>query len=371
MLLPSSEEKGINILNQQELMAYAADHSEAGRQRLAKAVSDFFHGKHLNDHEKDMSSEILMNLIRQAEVDLRGMLAEMLALEPNVPREAIVFLANDDISVAKHILIQSQCLHESDLLFVISSKSYQHWQAIAKRPSLSPAVTDKLIDTGDFMTVMNLIENQQTQLQKPSLKKMFKVATRSERLQAPLMRRPEIDNELAIDLYMVVSSVLRVELTQRFDIPATLIERAADGMIHELTKATQGQHDVSPEMMSLAKKFNDSGDISPALMIRTLRRGQIGFFLALLAEKSGLPPEQVTRLLEKDGGKHLVVPCRLIGMMKSEFASIYMLSRGIGGEKNKIIDQNVMAAALRAFDGLKDHDIQKIMSSWRKNPALI
>ena len=44
------------------------------------------------------------------------------------------------------------------------------------------------------------------------MKKIVKAALKSEELQAPLLRRPEVDTDVAVDLYMVVSDALRREM---------------------------------------------------------------------------------------------------------------------------------------------------------------
>src|SRR5690606_41908871 len=51
-----------------------------------------------------------------------------------------------------------------------------------------------------------------------SMRKLVKLSLKSEELQAPLLRRPEVDADVAIDLYMVVSEVLRQELSEKFPI---------------------------------------------------------------------------------------------------------------------------------------------------------
>ena len=362
--------KGVNILNPGELLACAQDHTESGRRRLAEAVSQFFGEKELSATEQNIDGEILLNLVRQAEIDLREVLAERLALHDNIPPEVMIYLANDDISVAQNVLMHSPVLKDIDLVYIIGAKGTDHWQAISKRETISPMVIDRLIDTGDPSTALNLIDNQRVHLQKASMKKLVKVALRSEELQAPLMRRPEIDGELAIDLYMVVSHALRQEITSKFSIPAAVVDQATEEMIHELSNETRGHRETTADMMALAQRFQERKDISADLMIKTLRRGQVGFFLALLSQKTQLPPDVMSRLMDKDGGKPFVVVCRAIGMMKSEFASIFLLSRGIR-KGDKIVDQRDLAMALKAYDTLKDHDVQRIMTSWVKNPELI
>lgn len=362
--------RGVNILDPKELLSCAQDNSDAGRQKLAKAVSQFFDDRHLTETEQSLASEILLNLIRQAEIDLREALAERLSVQANIPAEVIVYLANDHITVARNVLMHSPLLNDVDLVYVISSKGEEHARLIAQRDRISPLVADRLIDTGDVQTMLNLVDNQRVHLQRASMKKLAKAALRSEELQAPLLRRPEVDTDIAIDLYMVVSQALRKEITEKFVIPPQVIDQSLEDLIHELSNEAKGMREASPDMVLLAHRFEERKDISPDLMIRTLRRGQVGFFLALFAERAGLAPDQVVRMIQKDGGKPFVVACRFIGMMKSEFASIFLLSRGIR-TGDKIVDQRELAMALKNFDAIRDFDVQRIMKSWLNNPDLI
>jgi hypothetical protein len=75
-------------------------------------------------------------------------------------------------------------------------------------------------------------------------------------------------------------------------------------------------------------------------------------------------------MIQKDGGRPFVIGCRSIGMMKSEFASLFLLSRGIR-TGDKIVDQRELALALKYFDALKDFDVGRIVKSWAKDPTLI
>ena len=366
----ASGDERVNILDPQALLQCAQDTSEAGRQKLAKAVASFFDERQLTGAEQDLAGDILLNLVRQAEIDLREALSERLSVQNNIPPELIVYLANDQISVARHVLLHSPVLNDVDLIYIITSKGQDHWQTIAKRDMISPVVADKLIDTGDPGTVLNLIDNQRVNLQKSSMKKLVKFSLKSEELQAPLLRRPEVDAEVAIDLYMLVSEALRKELSEKFQIAEHAIEHAIEDLIHELSNEAKGLRQTTPEMTALAKRFNERKEITSDLMIKTLRRGQVGFFLALFAEKIGLSHEHVVRLIQKDAGKPFVVACRFTGMMKSEFASLFLLSRGIR-TGDKIVDQRELALALKNFDSIKDFDVQRIMKSWLKNPELI
>ena len=76
------------------------------------------------------------------------------------------------------------------------------------------------------------------------------------------------------------------------------------------------------------------------------------------------------KLIKKDGGKPFALACRSVGMMKSEFASIFLLSRGIS-TGDRIVDQRALAMALKYYDTIKEFDVKRIMKVWAKNTEMI
>lgn len=364
-----AEMRGVNILDSRQLLQLAQDTTASGRIGLAQAVSHFFEERQLSDAEQRLASDILLNLIHQAEIDLREALSERLAAQVTVPHELIVFLANDEESVATPVLLHSPLLTDVDLMFIIASKR-SHARLIAQRENISPMVADTLIDTCDPSVIMTLVDNQRTHLQKGSMKKLVKAALISEDLQVSLLRRPEIDADVAVALYMVVSNALRGELTSRYNLQPHLIDHAVESLVQELSNEAQGIRITTPEMISLARRLNERGNVTTELLIRTLRRGQMGFFMALFAVRLSMTPETIKAMIQKDGGKAFVVACKAAGMLKSEFASIFLLSRGIR-TGDKIVDQRELAIALKHYDALKDHDVERSLRAWIKAQPIV
>jgi uncharacterized protein (DUF2336 family) len=354
-------------LDLKQLLQFARHASEAGQQRLAEAVSQFFDAQDLSEADLAHATNVVLNLIRQAELDLREALSEKLAAQETVPSEVITFLANDVISVAKPVLLHSPLLNDLDLTLLITTKNQDYWKSIAERAQLSPTVADRLIDTEDAGTVLKLVDNQSVTLKKSSVKKMVRLSFKSEKLQEPLLHRKEIDSELATDLYMCVSSMLRDQIVERFHIPPATVEASLETLVRELSLEAKGLQWVTPEMKMLAQRFNERGEISPDMMIKTLRRKQLSFFVALFSEKTGLATEDVVRMVKKEGGRHFAIACRSIRMMKTEFAAIFLLCHGIKTD-GQIVDQRELAAALEYYDTVKDYDIQHTMKNWIKKP---
>lgn len=356
---------GINILDPKVLLEYAQDRTDSGRQRLVGAVSDFFEDTVLSMAERNIAKDILLGLVRQAEKDLRQALSDRFADSKMIPHDIIVFLANDEISIAEKILLHSPILKDLDFLRIIAAKENGHWKTIAQRETLTPIVADRLIDTGDKNTLLSLMDNIKVEIKKSSMKKMIKTALKTEELQTPLLRRPEIDPDLAIDLYMVVGQALRQAIAERFTVSAASTERAIENLVQEFSNEAKNLHATTEEMILLSRRLNEYGDLTIDLMIKTLRRSQFGFFAALFAEKTGLKPQQVIELIQQEGGQPFVVACRHLKMMKAQFASMFLLSRGIR-TGDRILDQRELSTVLRHFDLLKDHDVQRFMQMWTK-----
>ena len=57
-------------------------------------------------------------------------------------------------------------------------------------------------------------------------------------------------------------------------------------------------------------------------------------------------------------------------MMKSEFATIYLLTRPVRTDE-KVVDQRELAEALKYYDTVKDSEVQRLKKEWAKNPELI
>ena len=99
---PGTETGGGTMAHLAKLFDMARDRSPAGRRALADRVGDFyFAGHNLSKRERDLVVDILRQVIRDAEMDVRLGLAERLAVHEQAPHDLIVTLANDRIEIAE------------------------------------------------------------------------------------------------------------------------------------------------------------------------------------------------------------------------------------------------------------------------------
>src|SRR3546814_8696697 len=67
--------------------------------------------------------------------------------------------------------------------------------------------------------------------------------------------------------------------------------------------------------------------INGAMLIRTLRQGQVPLFEALFEEWSGVAMPRRAEILYGAGGEGLAISCVALGVSKQDFATLFLLSR--------------------------------------------
>ena len=118
------------------LLELALDRSIEGRQRLAAEIGDLCasHEQVLTEQEKDLISEILKKLLAEFELPIRSQLSQHLAKSRNAPRELVVMLANDEVEVARPILLESDLLRDFDLIEIIRNRGRQQQRGRLRCP---------------------------------------------------------------------------------------------------------------------------------------------------------------------------------------------------------------------------------------------
>lgn len=355
--------KSTSKIDGQRLLALAKDKSRDSYEQLTNEISDIYCDSNLTEKEYSLANDILLTLIKQAEIDLREALAERLSVQDNVPEELILHLAHDDIIVANHVLTNSPKLSDNDLLTLIKQYQAPHWQAIAKRKNLASAVSMGLIRTGDIDTAHNLINNKTINFNDSHMAELSRLALKSDKLHVPLLNRPEVNNDIALNLYMYVSQSLRHEILNKYNINKEQLDKTLNNLLMELHASCYDEWDVTPEMENLAQSFWQRQEISTGLLIKTLRRGQLAFFVALLSAWLDMDVPTMKASLQGDGGKSFAIACRSLGIIKSEFATIFLLSSKLHSGKNDIEQSNLLNV-IQFFDKITTPDAQRVIKSW-------
>lgn len=353
----------VRLYDSHKLYGLAKDKKPLARVELTSAVSDLLE-MNLSTRESELVADVLIELIRQAEKDLREALAERLSVLDNVPLRLILKIANDDIDIARPVLKNSSILGDLDLIYIIKSKSPQYWQAIAARESMSSQVVNILADTRDLDTAITLAENKNIALTEHAVVVLSDMAQGSEKLAAPLLRRDEITDEIASRLYQFVGQEVKKFITENYQIESGLLIDTVDDVVLELVGAAEDLSEFMPtaNMLKAAERFKEKGLLTVQLMLGTLRRGQISSFVAQFSKFTGLDVRTVSEILMQPNGQGLAVACKAYDVLKPDFVSIYLLTNRVRN-RGKMVDMGDMTRAVNYFNRIKPEVARNIISN--------
>ncbi len=288
------------------LLSLAREKSGRRRQLLAETISDLFTGKGhvLTERERTLMFDILQKMLHNAEMEVRRIIAEQLSGLPDAPHDLITLLANDEIEVAFSILQDSAVLEDEDLIEVIRHRAQEYHLAIAVRNNVSEAVSDVLVETGDENVITTLLKNSGSAISQTTMEYLVEESKRVDTYQKPILRRDDLDPDLAKRMYLWVTVALRKFILEHFELDKTvlddLLEKTADGA----TKETPNKSD------ELAKGVEIEGLGLAKMMIRALRDGEIFLFEAMFRRLTGLRNTLVKRIMFEPGGEGLASACK-------------------------------------------------------------
>ena len=351
------------------LFELARDKTVAGRRMLVATIGDLFFSQHdiLSDRERALMTEILRQLIHDVEVSVRRALAERLSEQPLAPHELVIALANDEIEVAHPLLVNSDVLQDLELIEIIRNRTLEHQLAIGNRKSVSEEVSDALIATDSVDVIKTLLENHHAKISQRTMEYLVEQSQRVDTYQNPLLRRPDLETTLAKRMYWWVSAALRTYILERYEVDPAELDETMESTVKALT---EGDGEFKPKAVALADELSDRKEITPALIVKTLREGEVALFAALFGKYTGIRLQLVQRMLFEPGGEGLAIACKGSGIDKSTFASIYVLTRKARGRDsvNHLAD---MAGILGLYDRIKEDAAGMLLKKWQRDPNFL
>ena len=114
----------------------------------------------LTSEQASLFDNIVQTLTAHLERRSIVALSMRLVASANAPTQLVQRLASDDaIEIAGPLLAGSEALSDQNLVAIVESKSQLHLGKIAERPTLSPTVTNVIVERGDRNVVQKVAAN--------------------------------------------------------------------------------------------------------------------------------------------------------------------------------------------------------------------
>jgi len=302
----------------------------ASREEIYLAVASLYRiqGAGLNARERELMRDILRRLTRDVEMAIRVALAQRLSEDTTAPHDLILLLVDDSIEVARPLILHSPLLTEADVLTLIAEAGVGHQEAVAGRPNIGEPVTAALADCEHESVLLALVRNVTARISDATYNVLVEKSRAITGLAEPLVRRPDLPPQLAIQMCEWVSDALKTYIKTNYTIAARTVDSALADANKVLKSEPAGPKDPPPDSaQKLIEKLAASGQLKAGFLMRVLSQGQADLFDLAFARLLELELEKFRPFFYQDGVRPVALACRAAGIDRSVFATVFNLSR--------------------------------------------
>jgi len=286
----------------------------------------------VNAFERAMTADLLVDMLREAEVDDRIKVARRLANLTEIPASLARLLLRDRLEVAEALLVNSATLSDPDLMDCVRMASFEHRLLIAQRRGVSEVVCDVLIEFAEPPVIEALLRNDMARLSNSGIEAIVALTRGDGRLAPAMMRRPELRPSHAYVLFWWVDADTRRTILQRFAVSREVLQEAV-GDIFSVAADERWQDPLSRKALQFIERRQRNRaaiDKSPfeslEAAVAAAQSGMTREVAEEISYLSGLKPMTGAKIFTDRGGEPLAILCKATGLPK---AAIRALWRGL------------------------------------------
>jgi len=245
-----------------------------------------------------------------------------------------------------------------------------HQLAIAMRKNVSEIVSDALVEAGNVDVIKTLLENVDAKISKGTREYLVDQSKKENVYCEPLIRRPDLGPELAEKMYWWVSAALRKEIAANFDVDVAALDDQIEASVKDIMAAEGGVVPKAVRKLDSAERLAKDVNVTPELLIRVLRQGEISLFAALFAKYTELSGKLVRRLLFEPGGEGMAIACKAKNLPKQIFVSIFLLSHKARASE-KGMDPGELSRILAFYERIDSEAAVTVAKQWCRDPEYL
>ena len=345
---------------------------ETLRRQLIKRLADVIciPASQLTPQERHMAGDVLVELLRDAEHDLRLGVAKRLVMLNEAPRTILVILAKDDIEIAKYVLEESRSLTESDLIQISRKVSGAHRKVIAQRKKLSDAVVDTLVEFLEEDVVETLLKNKGANFSETALQRIVTVSRNHQPYIGLLVRREELRPSHGLTMFWWANAENRKKILHRFGVSRDVLQDSCADLF-PLAVAT-GWSDAA---VRKALQFIERRQRNRAAIERSDYEGLedainkaevMGLDRHLIEEisyMSGIKPATGAQILTDKGGEAIAILCKAPGLDRSYVEKLWRAMKRPVQDEEGNIDPDLQRV-INSYDVISTNKAQTVLRYW-------
>jgi len=342
------------------------------RRALAKRLSDVIciPASQLPPQERHMAGDVLVELLRDADIGLRASVAKRLVMLNEAPRTILMILAKDKIEVAKYVLEESKSLTDSDLIQIAHKSSLEHRKMMAQRRHVSDAVVDKIVEFLEEEVVEILLKNKGASFSETAVQRILTVSRSHQPYVKLLCKRDELRPSHGLTMFWWADTKSRKLILHRFGVTRAVLQQSCADLYPQA--AAEGWNDAA---VRKALQFIDRRQRNRAAIERSdfegleaaidaaERTGLTRYLSDEISYMAGLKPATGAQIFTDTSGEALAILCKAPGLKRAYLGKLW---RALG--RKETLEDGApnpgFETMMTVYDAISTDNAQTILRYW-------
>ena len=301
------------------------------RTALLKRLADVvcLPSSRVNIFERAVTADLLVEILREADVDERRRVARRLANLGEIPPTLVRLLLRDVFEVSTVLLEHCTSLSDVHLLDCVRNASLNHRRLIAARRGVSEVVCEAMVERMEPTVLETLLRNTLAQLSADSIEVLVAMTRQAPELVPLMLKRPELRPSHAYVLFWWADAEARRSILQRFAVSREVLQEAA-GDVFPLAAAEGWTDPLSRKALQFIERRQRNRaaiEKSPyASLEEAVAAAQDGVTREAVEEisyLSGVKPMTGAKIFTDPGGEALAVLCKATGLPRTALRALW------------------------------------------------
>lgn len=355
-----------------DLHAVAGEGDGNVRKALVKRLADVIciPASQLTPQERHMAGDVLLELLREADVFTREAVAKRIVMLNEAPRTILLILAKDDIRVAKYILEESKSLTDSDLIHIAKNVSMEHRKMMALRRKISDAVVDVLVEFLEEDVVHTLLSNKGANFSEKAIQRIMTVSRAIPEYINALVKREETRPSHGLTMFWWADQAARKTILTRFAVTRNVLQESCADIFPKAAGEGWNDAPVRKALQFIERRQRNRAAIerSPHENLEqaidaAVEGGMTRELLQEISFMSGVKPATGAQILSDVSGEAIAVLCKATGL-KREYNEKIWKALGRQVQNAEGVQNLDLANLIATYDAISTDKAQTVLRYW-------
>lgn len=344
----------------------------AVRRQLSKRLADVIciPSSQLTPQERHMAGDVLVELLRSADADIRESVAKRLVMLNEAPRTILVMLAKDEIQIARYVLEESKSLTDSDLIQIARKVSGAHRAVIAKRRKVSDAVVDALVEFLEEDVVETLLKNKEAHFSETAIQRILTVSRSHQPYVGLLVKRDELRPSHGLTMFWWASTANRKKILHRFAVTRNVLQESCADLFPKAAADGWNDAGVRKALQFIERRQRNRAAISrseyeglEAAIDAAEAQGLNRQLTEEISYMTGIKPATGAQILTDKGGEGIAIMCKAPGLKRTHIEKLWRaLKRPMHDVDGEVHPS--LARVMETYDVISTDKAQTVLRYW-------